>query len=342
MLRAYGRALGLIPILVMALAFGAYVASTSTINSLPVTQQNGIPTTTNLTWQEQDFSAGSSTTNDSLGLTFTLELNSTEIFQGQTMNITAFVTNDRSSINNVTRDFNWEVGVGWGAIDSCNSFANAQVYHGYYTQSNLSTIQGGAELQLAKPIFPPMECPFIPGAWSTYFPFQPDQSRVGYQYSAQGSYGNVSAAISGQTGFNLFSPGTYTVVSGDEWGQIAILHFVVLKDPVQVVSVVGPIVPINPGGPTINITLENANNIPIISLNSSLDLPSAEPSVPYLFAFDVSSSNPLQFGHVVQSSLTLIGASFDSSSTYPLTISGMLSNGVQFSFTEQVSIEPPS
>jgi hypothetical protein len=24
-----------------------------------------------------------------------------------------------------------------------------------------------------------------------------------------------------------FSPGTYTVVAGDEWGQVAILHFIV-------------------------------------------------------------------------------------------------------------------
>ncbi|MHB8565738.1 MAG: hypothetical protein ACYC7D_05420 [Nitrososphaerales archaeon] len=50
----------------------------------------------------------------------------------------------------------------------------------------------------------------------------------------------------------VLSPGIYTVVGGDEWGQIVILHFSILQsltDPIQVVSVVGPIPPYNPGGP---------------------------------------------------------------------------------------------
>ena len=79
-------------------------------------------------------------------------------------------------------------------------------------------------LQLAKPLIPPMECPFIPGAWYTYFPFQPHESKVGYQYSTQGDYGKANQSSSV---LQLFNPGVYTIAAGDEWGQMVILHFVV-------------------------------------------------------------------------------------------------------------------
>jgi len=168
-------------------------------------------------------------TNSTNGLSFTLSLNSTNLMQGQAINITAYVTNDRSTFNNLTwagPGGSWSEGwfIGWGMIDSCNSFANAQVFQGYYTQSNISSLQSGTELQLAKPLIPPMECPFIPGAWYTYFPFQPHESKVGYQYSTQGDYGKANQSSST---LQLFNPGVYTVAAGDEWGQMVILHFVV-------------------------------------------------------------------------------------------------------------------
>ena len=175
------------------------------------------------------FSNIATVTNSTNGLSFTLFLNSTNLMQGQAINITAYVTNDRSTFNNLTwagPGGSWSEGwfIGWGMIDSCNSFANAQVFQGYYTQSNISSLQPGVELQLAKPLTFPLGCPFIPGAWYTYFPFQPHESKIGYQYSTQGDYGkaNQSSSI-----LQLFDPGVYTVAAGDEWGQMVILHFVV-------------------------------------------------------------------------------------------------------------------
>ncbi len=168
------------------------------------------------------------TINATLGLTFTLVLNSTTLHRGQTVNITAYETNVLSTPNNRTWGFDWaeEWLIGWGTIGSCNSFANVQVFQGYFTPTTIWTIKAGLTaaypLQLAQPFY--IGCPFIPGAWSTFFPFQANESRVGYYYPARGYYDGYSP----NSNFTLFDPGVYTVAGGDEWGQFLILHFVVL------------------------------------------------------------------------------------------------------------------
>jgi len=209
-------------------------STTASTSSSSITTNMGFTTTA---LANSSYPTTLTTTNTSIGLNFTLTLNSTLLIGGQAINISASVTNDRSTFNNLTSASNWsEVWLlGWGMIDSCNSFANAQIFQGYYTQSNITSLQSGTELQLAKPLFPPMGCPFIPGAWSTYFPFQPHESQVGYQYSTSGDYGNASSASSNST-FRLFDTGVYTVAAGDEWGQVVILHFNVTNNSVQTSS----------------------------------------------------------------------------------------------------------
>jgi len=112
--------------------------------------------------------------------------------------------------------------------------------------------------------------------------------------------------------------------------------------PAQVVSVNGPIPPPNPGGPVISLSLRNVGKTPITSLNATLPLVNPRGVLfPYPFGFNVSPSNPLLPGQSIKETSTLIGASFDSSVEYPLTINGGLLNGTQFSFTEQVQVVPP-
>ena len=115
------------------------------------------------------------------------------------------------------------------------------------------------------------------------------------------------------------------------------------EQDVQVVSVIGPIPPFNPGGPVISVTLENVAGISITSLNATLVLPSAEPLASYLFTFSgVDSAHPLLQGDSVKSTLTAIGAGFDSNEAYPLVITGTLASGLAFNFTQQVMIVAPS
>ena len=137
-------------------------------------------------------------------------------------------------------------------------------------------------------------------------------------------------------------PGVFTVAGGDEWGQLVFLHFAVVSVlPLRVVSVTGPIPPYNPGGPVVSIAVKNIANLPITFLNATLEVSSAEPSVIYSFNFGINSSNPLLQNQTIQSTRTLIGAGFDNSVSYPLVISGNLTNGVSFNFTEQVMIVQP-
>lgn len=123
-------------------------------------------------------------------------------------------------------------------------------------------------------------------------------------------------------------------------GQMVILHFEVVSalrsSPIAVASVTGPIPPYTPADPSIKLIVKNVGNLPIISLNTTLQTSSGS----YSFVFGVNSSDPLLAGQSAQS--TQIGMGFQTGKDYPLTISGILSNGLPFTFTQQVSISSPS
>ena len=106
----------------------------------------------------------------------------------------------------------------------------------------------------------------------------------------------------------------------------------------------GPIPPYNPGGPVISIALLNVADLPITSLNATVQLESqTQLIIPYSFQFGVNSSDPLLSGQSICDTLkSLIGAGFDSNQDYPLTIEGILSNGTEFSFTQYVQIVAPN
>jgi len=108
------------------------------------------------------------------------------------------------------------------------------------------------------------------------------------------------------------------------------------QQPVEIISVTGPLQPINPGGPTVEITLKNVAVEPVVSLSASLEL-----SRPFNFDFDVTSSNPLLPDKSISSRLTLIGVGFSDNVSYPLKINGTLQSGATFTYTEQVQITAP-
>jgi len=115
------------------------------------------------------------------------------------------------------------------------------------------------------------------------------------------------------------------------------------QQPIQVVSVSGPLPPINPGGPPVEVTLKNVSSEPVVSLIASLVVSRAgTTNTPFIFNFDVTSSNPLLPSSSISSRLTLIGGSFADNISYPLKIEGKLQSGGKFAYTEQVKIESPS
>ena len=109
------------------------------------------------------------------------------------------------------------------------------------------------------------------------------------------------------------------------------------QELIEIVSVVGPLQPINPGGPVVEVTLKNAATVPIISLGATLKL-----SRDFSFTFDISPSNPLQPGKTANARIVLIGGGFSDNVIYPLTINGTLQNGTVIGYAKQVLIVPPA
>jgi hypothetical protein len=114
------------------------------------------------------------------------------------------------------------------------------------------------------------------------------------------------------------------------------------QQPLEIVSVTGPLSPINPGGPVVQVILKNISSEPVVALSASLGINRAGPSnTPFIFNFEVSSASPLLSSNSISSKLTLIGGSFSDNTAYSLTIEGTLKSGGTFKYTEQVQIAAP-
>jgi hypothetical protein len=108
------------------------------------------------------------------------------------------------------------------------------------------------------------------------------------------------------------------------------------SQPIEVISLSGPLTPINPGGPIVEIVLKNVGNESVTSLAATLVVGRS-----FNFTFDVYGSNPLLSGNTISQKLTMIGGGFSESQDYPLTISGSLQSGAIFSYVKQVQITQP-
>jgi hypothetical protein len=105
--------------------------------------------------------------------------------------------------------------------------------------------------------------------------------------------------------------------------------------PIEIVTLSGPMPPVNPAGPEFELSLKNISLAPIVTLNATLEL-----NRPYGFSFDVSLPVPILPGRTIKSERTVISAGFDASTTYPLKIQGTFQNGSTFEYILKVQIKP--
>ena len=113
------------------------------------------------------------------------------------------------------------------------------------------------------------------------------------------------------------------------------------QEPIEIVSVLGPVGPINWGGPAVKITLKNVGVEPVVSLTATLEASSVS-GFPFDFTFDdVTPSHPLQPNRSTSKTSALIGGGFASNVSYPLTINATLQDGANFVYTKLVQIEHP-
>jgi len=113
--------------------------------------------------------------------------------------------------------------------------------------------------------------------------------------------------------------------------------------PLLVVSILGPVKPYTPGGPTIRMTLQNVGDVPVTSLTTTLRL-AHTPGVTdgtYAFHFSVSDSTPLLSNQVVTDTETLFEGGFDGALSYPLSIYATLQDGTRAVYVQEVKITPP-
>lgn len=203
------------------------------------TTTSTISTTTSVVLN--NYPASATTANSSLGLQLDAYVNSTSIQYGQAVQVTVEIFNQLTRTNNVTGASDWKLNslvnsTTWVQGLVCFTPANFVVFQGYYDSGNLSTAR--SPLQLYSPL---IIAPICLNSNFTAYLFQPYSSvanvsltsppNYNYSINMQSSSPILSYCNKPPSAEGLclagFTPGTYTIVAGDEWGQLVVLHFVV-------------------------------------------------------------------------------------------------------------------
>ncbi len=181
--------------------------------------------------------ANVSKTNPDTGLELGLSLNSTKITLGQRVTIRVGELNTLSRVSVLPPARAWPVnGLTLTPCGTLNYPFGIEVLRGYYSDTNVSLAQP-LKIFASTVYYCPVELQF------GYYRFEPlsdnatlvtKSSSSGYPFSLptsttvtiDGYWTNKPIGAGGQV-FERFSPGMYTVVAADEWGQILLLHFAV-------------------------------------------------------------------------------------------------------------------
>jgi hypothetical protein len=219
-------------VIVIVAAIGVYVLlSSSLIQS-------------SLTNNYTSFATNSHTTNSSLGLELHLSLNSSVIKRGQAINVTLAISNILHRSNNVSGEWAWSFPIladfGYSAFP-CPEWYNFVIFSSYYSANNISIASNALHL------FPPgvgIPCPYLN---FSQFIFQPLSSNFNTSTSEPPNFDRVFSSNEtfsiigyyttgqGYVNSNKISPpppfplGVYTIMAGDEWRQIVILHFAIIS-----------------------------------------------------------------------------------------------------------------
>ncbi|MDG6901927.1 MAG: hypothetical protein JRM80_08195 [Nitrososphaerota archaeon] len=173
------------------------------------------------------------------GLRLSLALNSTELQPGEYVAVNASLSNTLSALNPVNSTNRWPV-KGLSVSAGCASWEypfGVAVFQGYYSARNIST---GTYLAPSKPVAG--GCPVAPTI--QYYEFAPQSDaalavlistpsaptfkvQMNTTITFDGywtGYAIPSPGFPAMT-FHEFGSGTYTVMTGDEWGNLVLLYF---------------------------------------------------------------------------------------------------------------------
>lgn len=176
----------------------------------------------------------SASVNGTNGVRLTLSINATSLSEGQALGISLVDYNTLAYANYLTAVRDWSVGyLSDGPCGTDNQPMGFAVFSGYYLATNASA---AAPL----PLYAPggYNCPLLV-AGITAYDFSPFSSNAEvYAMCTPNPCFDISVnatdTVSGywpspQVGVPMqaLQPGVYTVVGGDEWGDLLFLHFTV-------------------------------------------------------------------------------------------------------------------
>ncbi len=183
---------------------------------------------------------GGETTNATSGLQLSALLSNDTFSPGQTIIINVTEYNTLNQANNVTAGKDWPLsGMSLGGCGTLNYPFGIEIYSGYYDSSNVSGLSNQSPLEVYPP--GPYACPAMFSVASYFFAAQSSNASLGIAPS--GTFPalpmtdpvNVNGTWTGSTNggsssYHEFSPGIYTVIAGDEWGNLIIVHFSITSD----------------------------------------------------------------------------------------------------------------
>ena len=242
----------------LSLGLGAGTASNVSINVVT------FPITTFAASSTSYYASSTEATNNASGLQLELYTSSSAFYPGQKISVNITEYNTLSKINVVSAARNWPIqGLSLGPCGG-NLPVGIEVFYGYFSPTNISSGLSNETVQFYKPGV--YYCPAMFNISS--YAFQPRSANAswypvctGNDLNSAGCSVPASATISfngswtrggalGQGSFlkNL-SPGTYTIVGGDEWGGVVMLHFEIIgQTTVTQSTAIPPPAVVYPGG----------------------------------------------------------------------------------------------
>ena len=193
---------------------------------------------------------GAQTTNSTTGLGLSVLLNASSYYPGQGVSINITEYNTLSTANNVSRERNWPLsGMSLGGCGTLNYPFGISIFHGYYGASNISQLANQSSLSF----YPSgvYSCPMMFAVNNYNFSPSSDNATLGVapngtapiamtsDVSTKGSWTPSSNGSIGASTYHEFIPGAYTVVGGDEWGDLVIVHFDVIASAASGETVTG-------------------------------------------------------------------------------------------------------
>ena len=162
------------------------------------------------------------------GFTLHLTVNSTSVAQGETVFIVGWVNSTSANVQNVSAANSWGFPEHqlWGRLCTSNWPIGVGVMKGHYTSDNYTE---GTLIQLPRPMTL-VACP-VQQAAPTYFLFEAHSSRALVSISGAPYLWVVQTALGVRvdaTG-NPLTPGVYTAVLADEWGDVLTTNFLVTQ-----------------------------------------------------------------------------------------------------------------